>query len=114
MTQELRQPTLSNKTALITGGSRGIGAAIAKRLATEGANIVITYAKDAKAAAQVVAELEAKGVKALAVQADGANSAAIKAAVAKTAETFGGIDILVNNAGTAIPKPFEEASLEEL
>jgi 3-oxoacyl-[acyl-carrier protein] reductase len=105
---------LSGKIALVTGASRGIGAAIAKRLAADGANIVITYAKDAKAAAVVVKELEAKGVQALAVQADGGDTAAVKAAIAKAVDAFGHIDILVNNAGTAIPKPFEEATLDEL
>ncbi len=114
MNQQELTRTLSNKVAFITGASRGIGAAIAKRLATDGANIVITYAKDSKAAEQVVAAVEAKGVKGLAIQADGGNPAAIKAAVLKAVDAFGKIDILVNNAGTAIPKPFEQASLEEL
>ena len=114
MKQQELKPTLSNKVAFITGASRGIGAAIAKRLAADGANIIITYAKDSKAAEQVVAAAEAKGVKALAIQADGGNPAAIKAAVLKAVDAFGKIDILVNNAGTAIPKPFEQASLEEL
>ncbi len=114
MKQEQGGSRLSNKVALITGASRGIGAAIAKRLASEGADIVITYARDAISAAQVVAAAESVGVKALAIQADGGDPEAIKAAVAKTVDAFGRIDILVNNAGTAIPKPFEQASLEEL
>jgi 3-oxoacyl-[acyl-carrier protein] reductase len=114
MKQEEFKTTLSSKVALVTGASRGIGAAIAKRLAAEGANVVITYAKDSKAAQQIVEAVEAKGVKALAIQADGGNPDAIKVAVLKTVEAFGKIDILVNNAGTAIPKPFEQASLEEL
>src|SRR5271155_741876 len=105
---------LSGKIALVTGASRGIGAAIAKRLAADGATVVITYAKDAKAAAAVVNGIEAKGVQALAVQADGGDPAAVKAAIAKAVDAFGHIDILVNNAGTAIPKPFEEATLDEL
>ncbi|MBW4028078.1 MAG: 3-oxoacyl-ACP reductase FabG [Acidobacteria bacterium] len=114
MKQEQGGSRLSNKVALITGASRGIGAAIAKRLASEGADIVITYARDAISAAQVVAAAESVGVKALAIQADGGDPEAIKAAVAKTVDAFGRINILVNNAGTAIPKPFEQASLEEL
>jgi 3-oxoacyl-[acyl-carrier protein] reductase len=105
---------LEGKVALITGGSRGIGAAIAKRLATDGANVAITYAKGADAAASVVKEIERAGRKAIAIQADAANADAVKAAVEKTVTTFGRLDILVNNAGTAVPKRFEETTLEEL
>jgi 3-oxoacyl-[acyl-carrier protein] reductase len=105
---------LEGKTALITGGSRGIGAAIAKRLAADGANVAITYAKGAEAAASVVQEIERAGVRAIAIQADAADADAVKAAVEKTFATFGRLDVLVNNAGTAIPKPFEEATLEEM
>ncbi len=107
-------PTLSDKVVLVTGASRGIGAAVAKRLAADGANVAITYAKDAKAADAVVKAIEAGGRKALAVQADAANPDAVKTAVEQTAAAFGHIDVLVNNAGTAIPKPFEEATLEEM
>ena len=105
---------LTGKVALVTGGSRGIGAAIAKRLAADGANVAITYAKDAKAASDVVKAIEAKGRKAVAIQADAADVAAVQAAVEKTVAAFGQLDILVNNAGTAIPKPFEETTLEEI
>src|ERR1700739_4786819 len=105
---------LEGKTALVTGGSRGIGAAIAKRLAADGANVAITYTKGADAAASVVKEIQRAGGKAIAIQADAADADAVKAAVEKTFATFGRLDVLVNNAGTAIPKPFEEATLEEM
>jgi 3-oxoacyl-[acyl-carrier protein] reductase len=105
---------LEAKTALITGGSRGIGAAIAKRLAAGGANVAITYSKGADAAASVVKEIESAGGKAIAIQADATDANASKAAVEKTVATFGGLDVLVNNAGTAIPKTFEETTLEEM
>src|SRR3977135_3659523 len=105
---------LEGKIALITGGSRGIGAAIAKRLAADGADVAITYTKGADAAASVVKEIERAGGKAIAIQADAADADACKAAVEKTVATFGQLDVLVNNAGTAIPKTFEETTLEEL
>jgi 3-oxoacyl-[acyl-carrier protein] reductase len=105
---------LEGKVALITGGSRGIGAAIAKRLAADGANVAITYTKGADAAASVVKDIERAGRKAIAIQADAADADAVKAAVEKTVTTFGQLDILVNNAGTAVPKRFEETTLEEL
>jgi 3-oxoacyl-[acyl-carrier protein] reductase len=105
---------LEGKIALITGGSRGIGVAIAKRLAADGANVAITYTKGADAAASVVKEIERAGRKAIAIQADAADAEAVKAAVEKTVATFGRLDVLVNNAGTAIPKRFEETTLEEM
>jgi 3-oxoacyl-[acyl-carrier protein] reductase len=105
---------LEGKIALVTGGSRGMGAAIAKRLAADGANVAITYAKDADAAASVVKEIEHSGRKAIAIQADVADAKAVKAAVDKTVATFGRLDVLVNNAGTAIPKTFEETTMEEM
>ena len=105
---------LEGKIALITGGSRGIGAGIAKRLAADGAHVAVTYTRGADAATAVVKEIERAGGKAIAIQADATDAAAVNAAVEKTAATFGQIDILVNNAGTAIPKPFEQTTLEEI
>ncbi len=105
---------IEGKVALVTGGSRGIGAAIAKRLAADGASVAITYTKGADAARSVVKEIERAGRKAIAIQADAADAEAVKAAVEKTVATFGRLDVLVNNAGTAIPKKFEETTLEEM
>jgi 3-oxoacyl-[acyl-carrier protein] reductase len=105
---------LEGKVALITGGSRGIGAAIAQRLAADGANVAVTYAKGADAAASVVKAIERAGGKAIAIQADAVDANAAKTAVEKTVAAFGGLDVLVNNAGTAIPKRFDETTIEEL
>ena len=106
--------SLEGKVALVTGGSRGIGAAIAKRLAANGAKVTITYARDAASASAVVKVIESAGGKALAIKADASDTKAIQAAVDKTVAEFGQLDILVNNVGTAIPKPFEETTLEEI
>jgi len=105
---------LDGKVALVTGGSRGIGAAIAKRLAEDGANVAITYTKGKEAAETVVKEIEKTGRKALAIQADAADAEAVKAAVDKTVAALGRLDVLVNNAGMAVAKKFEDTTLEEL
>ncbi len=105
---------LEGKIALITGGSRGIGAAIAKRLAADGANVAITYVKDASAASAVVKAIELDGGKAVAIQADAADVEAVNGAIEKTVATFGRLDVLVNTAGTAIPKTFAETTFEDM
>jgi 3-oxoacyl-[acyl-carrier protein] reductase len=99
---------LAGKTALVTGGSRGIGAAIVRRLTADGAQVAFTYAS-AKDHADAVAEETG----ALAMQADNADHEAVRAAVSRTTEHFGGLDILVNNAGVAHLAPIEDVSLEE-
>ncbi|MGV1957788.1 3-oxoacyl-ACP reductase family protein [Agrobacterium sp. 22-214-1] len=104
---------LTGKTALVTGGSRSIGAAIAKRLAADGAAVAITYSASPDKAAAVVAEIETAGGRAIAIQADAGDPAAVRAAVAKTEETFGSIDILVNNAGIALGGPIDEIKFED-
>jgi 3-oxoacyl-[acyl-carrier protein] reductase len=105
---------LEKKVALVTGGSRGIGAAIAKRLSADGASVAITYTKGADAAAAIVKEIESAGGRAIAIQADAADAGAVKSAIDKTVATFGRLDVLVNNAGTAIPKSFEESTPEDM
>lgn len=90
---------LDGKTALVTGASRGIGRAVALRLAEEGARVAINYAGNVKAAEEVKASIEAAGGTAILCQADVADSAAVEAMVAAVAKEFGTIDILVNNAG---------------
>lgn len=104
---------LSNQTALVTGGSRGIGAAIAMRLAKEGANIAITYNSSPEKAEAVVNEIKAAGGNAIAIKADSRDPQAVMDAVDKAAAAFGGLHILVNNAGVAILKPVEEFTMEE-
>src|SRR6187402_738176 len=105
--------TLKGKVALVTGGSRGIGAAIARRLAHEGAAVVITYAASPAKAAEVVHGIEAAGGRAIAVRADSADVEAVRSAVAQTVKAFGRLDVLVNNAGVAAMAPIDEFSLEE-
>jgi 3-oxoacyl-[acyl-carrier protein] reductase len=106
--------SMVGKVVLVTGGSRGIGAAIAKRLAAEGASVAITYVSHPDSALEVVKAIELEGGKAIAIKADAGDPASAKAAIDETVATFGQLDVLVNNAGTAIPKPFEETPLEEI
>ncbi|MDP9290753.1 MAG: 3-oxoacyl-ACP reductase FabG [Verrucomicrobiota bacterium] len=108
----MNQP-LKNKCALITGGSRGIGAAIVKRLASEGANVALTYSSSPDKANEVVKAAQGLGVKSLAIQADSADASAVTAAVERTVAELGAIDILVNNAGVAIMAPIDEFRLAD-
>jgi 3-oxoacyl-[acyl-carrier protein] reductase len=105
---------LENKRVLVTGGSRGIGAAIVRRLAREGAQVALTYVSNARQAGETVRAAQALGGKALAIQADSADGAAVVAAVERTVRELGGIDILVNNAGIAVIAPIDDYRLEDL
>ena len=105
--------TLTKKVAIVTGSSDGIGRAIAERLAQDGATVVVNYGKSADKAKQVVAGIEAKGGKALAVQADMSNIGDVGRLVKDTVKTFGRLDILVNNAGMFMFKNLAETTEEE-
>lgn len=105
---------LAGKRALVTGGSRGIGSAIAKRLAGEGAHVALTYVGNQNQADETVKAAQALGVKALAIKADSADAVAVVAAVDQTVRELGGIDILVNNAGIGIIAPLDDYRLEDL
>ncbi|MFJ7108837.1 3-oxoacyl-ACP reductase family protein [Pseudomonas sp. NPDC098740] len=106
--------SLEGKVAIVQGGSRGIGAAIVRRLAREGAAVAFTYASSAARADALVAEVTASGGKSLAICADSADVAALQQAVRQAAEHFGKLDILVNNAGVLSWAPTEEFPLDEL
>jgi len=105
---------LAGKRALVTGGSRGIGAAIALALADKGADVAITYERSADRAAEVVRAIERKGRKALAIQADSADPAAVKRSVDEAAQALGGLDILVNNAAIALYGAIADVSVEQI
>mgnify|MGYP001172528284 CR=1 FL=1 len=105
---------LNGKVAMITGGSRGIGAAIARRLAAEGAGVAVTYVNGEAQAQSVVDEITSAGGRALAIRADNVDGAAIEAAVERTVAELGGLDILINNAGIFPTGTIDEATLEEL
>ncbi|MGR9433503.1 SDR family NAD(P)-dependent oxidoreductase [Rhizobium leguminosarum] len=105
---------LAGKRALVTGGSRGIGAAIALALADKGADVAITYERSADRAAEVVRAIEGKGRRALAIQADSADPAAVKRSVDEAAQALGGLDILVNNAAIALYGAIADVSVEQI
>src|SRR5258707_5814381 len=112
MTRTL-QP-LKDKIALVVGGSRGIGAGIVRRLAEDGAGIALTYAAAADKANDLVQQIAAGGVRAIAIKADSGNEAELRDAVAKTKQQFGRLDILVVNAGVLIHGGILDYSMEEL
>jgi len=107
------QHNLSGKVALVQGGSRGIGAAIVKRLAEQGAAVAFTYVSSQAGAEQLQNQIRQNGGKALAVKADSADATAVQQAVEQTVEHFGGLDILVNNAGVLAIGDVAEFSLDD-
>ncbi|MFJ8910674.1 3-oxoacyl-ACP reductase family protein [Amycolatopsis sp. NPDC102389] len=106
--------TLDGKVALVTGGSRGIGAATAIRLAEDGADVTLTYQNNAELAAGVVDKIKALGRRALAIQADSADAAALASAVDTAVAEFGRLDVLVNNAGVGFVGPIDQTSIEDI
>ena len=104
---------LSNKIAVVTGGSRGIGAAITRKLAEEGANVVFTYQHSAEKAEALAAEIKNNGGTAVPMAADSSNPADLKKVIENTVKEFGKVDILVNNAGIYIGKAFEDYTSED-
>lgn len=105
---------LTGKLALVTGGSRGIGAGVAIALATAGADVAITYKSSADDAAAVVKEIEATGRRGFALEADAKDAAAVKAAVERASVVLGGLDVFVNNAGVGAMGMIGDVALEEL
>jgi 3-oxoacyl-[acyl-carrier protein] reductase len=105
--------SLTEKIAIVTGASAGIGRAIAERLAQEGATVVVNYGKSADKAKAVVAEIESKDGKAVAIPADMSKIADVRRLIRETVQRFGRLDILVNNAGMFLPKPLVETTEEE-
>ncbi|WP_238651877.1 3-oxoacyl-ACP reductase family protein [Paenibacillus piscarius] len=111
-TSTMNKP-LAGRKAFVTGGARGIGAAIVRRLAEDGASVAFTYVSAHSKAEELVEEIKSAGGQALAIRADSADFEALKGAADETIQTFGGIDILVNNAGISSLKPYDQFTLEE-
>jgi 3-oxoacyl-[acyl-carrier protein] reductase len=105
---------LSGKVAMVTGGSRGIGAGIVRRLAREGAAIAFTYSASHDKAHQLAHSVEAAGGTALAIQADSADAAAVRGAIDETVKTFGRLDVFVNNAGILLGGTIDQVSIHDL
>ena len=104
---------LNGKVAVITGGSRGMGAAIARKLSSLGAAVMLTYPFEAESAEPVAAEIRRSGGKAQAILADSGNDQQVRAAITETVKTFGRLDILVNNAGVGITGPLDELTMDQ-
>ena len=109
----MQTKSFKGKVALVTGGSRGIGAGIVRRLAVDGASVAFTYSSSEEKALQLVSEIESTGGKALSLKADSASAKELRAAVARTTEAFGTLDIFVSSAGILITDTIDTYSLEE-